>query len=317
VSRIVNREYRIGGSAERAEYRRRAGEALRRTDWTPLASCFMSNHVHWALRAGNAPSDSFVRPLHAPFARWLNHRQARIGPVFAGRHRTIVVPDEAAVRLIAYVHNNPVRAGAVSDPADSDWSSHRFYIGEATPPPWLDIEQGLALCGCESTSSGRLAFHELVRARALEPRDGQLAGDGIEEVRRRVRRAARLPAEISDAHLTSDERSRFEIFVRPSLRPAAEAVSAEAVLAATAAVTGISVEHMGSSWRRRDVVRARRTALLAWVRRFGQPQAALAGALGISSSACSQLLADQAQLAEVALAAEAVMQRVRVVSKET
>src|SRR4051812_16839232 len=115
VSRFVNREFRMAGDRERAEYLERAAAALILTDWTPIAYVLMSSHVHWALIAGLCASATFIQPLHTGFAQWLNRREGRIGPVFAGRHSTIHCDDAHAVRLLAYLHNNPVRAGLVAD----------------------------------------------------------------------------------------------------------------------------------------------------------------------------------------------------------
>ncbi len=54
-------------------------------------------------------------------------------------------PVEGVARLIAYIHRNPVRAGLVTAPADTDWTSHRAYLGLAYKPSWLDVNLGLQL----------------------------------------------------------------------------------------------------------------------------------------------------------------------------
>lgn len=309
ISRVVNREFRIRGRTERSEYLRRSEAAMARTDWTPLGYAVMSNHVHWAHRAGMVGSAAFVRSLHSGYARWLNTHQARLGPVFADRHRSIVFPEEMAQALIAYIHNNPVRAGVVSDPVDSDWTSHRYYVGEATPPPWLDVERGLAVCGFDASPSGRLAFHELVVLRSREPRQPRLSGEGIQESRRRVRAVLRLPAEISDTHVVSDAQSSFDILVPSPIRRAAQRVAVRNLLEATAEVVDVAVAEMASTSRTRRTVRARRLALLVWTRVLNRPQGELAGALGITSSACSQLLGDPGKVGGLESLARCVMDR--------
>ena len=45
----------------------------------------------------------------------------------------------ASVReKINYCHNNPVRRGLVSDPADYEWSSYNWYKGETDVPLAMD-----------------------------------------------------------------------------------------------------------------------------------------------------------------------------------
>src|SRR4051812_12985770 len=158
VSRFVGREFRLTEPRERAEYLTRAGLALMHSDWTPIAYVLMSTHVHWAMIAGRRPSSAFIQPLHSGFARWLNTEQQRIGPLFAGRHSTILCDEKHAVRLLAYLHNNPVRAGVVRDAADSTWSSHLDYLGERRPPAWLDVEAGMSLGGFAPSTAGRIGF---------------------------------------------------------------------------------------------------------------------------------------------------------------
>jgi REP element-mobilizing transposase RayT len=170
ISRFVDREFRLECNRTRDEYLRRVPAAIARTDWTVLAFALMSSHVHWALRAGSRPSAAFIKPLHTGFAGWLNATQGRLGPVFADRHRSVTCEGESAASLLAYIHNNPVRAGVVSNPSDSSWTSHRAYLGLAAAPKWLDVEGGLQLCGFPVTTTGRDAFHAFVVARATQPR---------------------------------------------------------------------------------------------------------------------------------------------------
>jgi putative transposase len=153
IARCVDHEFRLEGDAERAEYLVRLGRALDRCDWTVLGYALMSNHIHLVCRAGEAPSERLIRRVHTGFALWLNRVQRRYGPVFAERHTTIVVPDEHAGRLLAYVHNNPVRAGAAREPSASTWTSHAAYLGLEQGPRWLDIEGGLRASGFDATTS--------------------------------------------------------------------------------------------------------------------------------------------------------------------
>src|SRR5580765_3413708 len=90
ISRFVNREYRMLGDEERSEYLARVPLVLQHSDWNPLSYTLMSSHVHWAFLAGQQSSASFILPLHSGFAQWLNRKQGRLGPVFAGRHSTIL-----------------------------------------------------------------------------------------------------------------------------------------------------------------------------------------------------------------------------------
>jgi hypothetical protein len=88
-------------------------EEFKRSDWTVLNYCNMSSHTHHGGIRGQLPTASFIKPLHTSIAQWLNGRDGRLGPVFAGRHRSIACDPQHAALMIAYVHNNPARARAI------------------------------------------------------------------------------------------------------------------------------------------------------------------------------------------------------------
>ena len=309
TSRFVNREIRVTQPCERERYLRTAAKVVDRTDLRALCYALMGNHVHWGVRPGQAPLRVFFQPLHDSFARWMNPRQSRTGPLFADRPNRYSLDDERFAYLVAYIHNNPVRAKVVEDPADCDWTSHRAYIGEAPPPPWLDVEAGLSLAGFDSSPSGRLAFHDFVRAAARKPRDAMWSAEHAVRARTEIRNVLRAPVEVG---LHVGERSRFAVLARPNTPVRARCdVSIERVLAAVARELRISVDELRSTARRRDIVAGRRLALLVWYRDLGQVQAKMAASLGISDSAASQLLGSQHAICELDGRARAVVRALR------
>ncbi len=299
ISRFVNREIRVTQPEERERYLRQASRAIARTDLGLLGYALMGNHVHWGSRLGYAPLRDFFQPLHSAFARWLNKRQGRLGPLFACRPKQFIVDEERFAYLIAYIHNNPVRAGVVGDAADSAWTSHRAYIGEAEPPPWLDVSAGLALCGFDSSPRGRGEFHDFVRAAANHPRDSTWSEDGVARVRTEVRSLLRAPVEVG---IRAGRSPRYAVLARPDTptRGRGSRASVRRVVKTAAREFLLAEDDVRSTSRRREVVAARRLALLVWSRELGQPQAEMAVALGISESAASQLLGRECAVRELA-----------------
>jgi hypothetical protein len=305
ISRFVNREPHLDIADARAEYLHRAGLVLARTDWRALGFALMSTHVHWAMRAGRMPSAAVIKPLHAGFAGWLNIRQHRVGPVFADRHRSLTFQGDTAAALLAYIHNNPVRAGVVTDPADSVWTSHRVYAGLAPAPPWLDVDLGLDLCGFSATALGRSRFHEMVVARSSETRRIDLSGDDMAARRRAERLARGVPAEIATLTVSSqDGLPRIEqVRARLSKRDLHSPWRGDGptVLKLVAQATGTSFAALRSRTRARNVTRARRIALLLWTIELRRPAVEMADVIGISSSTASEARS-QASSEEAALA---------------
>jgi putative transposase len=269
-------------------------------DLTLLAYVIMSSHIHWATLAGRDPASRFILPVHGPFGRWLNIRQCRSGHVFMERFRTLVFEGELIADLLAYIHNNPVRAGVVSDPADSSWSSHRAYIGDQPAPPWLNVELGLSLAGFDASTRGRLAFHDYVRSRAGLPRSPEFSGATLDDDRAAVRRVLGPGVEAGSGVVTRD-RAGVEIVARPdaTVLPLWEGTALD-LLRVVGELTGLSLDTICSRSRRPRVVRARRLAMLVWARFLSRPQTEMLALLGRSSACGSKLLSRDDALAELA-----------------
>jgi hypothetical protein len=305
ISRFVKRSFLFDEPGARDSYLRRVPAALKRSDWRALAYALMSSHVHWVMKAGDRPSSTFVQSLHSGFANWLNRCTGGLGQVFADRHRTIVCDGETAAALIAYVHNNPVRAGLVGDPADSAWTSHRAYVGLEPAPPWLDVELGLLVCGFEPTTNGRLRFDDFVRSRLSEPRSIVLSGGDLERRRAVARVAACNPVELAapKVHRIGAESVVQTPVVVPPQCPLRSTWTGSplAVVTTVARGLGLSDDVVRSRTRIRAVTAARRLALLVWCGELSRPNLEMARALGISASSacglCARASADERLLA--------------------
>ena len=147
ISRFIDKSWFITTADERGYYLRLLGNALAKTDWTCLAYAIMSSHIHLAMVAGRLPSERWSRRVNPPFVNWYNDLHERIGPMFAARAKMEIERTQNVGPLIAYIHNNPVRAGVVPRASFSDWTSHRAYTGVAAPPSWLGVRRGLDLSG--------------------------------------------------------------------------------------------------------------------------------------------------------------------------
>jgi len=67
----------------------------------------------------------FVKEVKERFSRWYNRKHQRIGTLWAGRFKSVLVEDGVALRaMAAYIDLNPVRAGIVDDPKDYRWCGY-------------------------------------------------------------------------------------------------------------------------------------------------------------------------------------------------
>jgi hypothetical protein len=235
--------------------------------------------------------------------------------VFAERARIHIVDPGAAAVLVAYIHNNPVRAGVVTDALDSTWTTHRAVVGHDVAPPWLDVPWILSACGFDASPSGRARFDDFVRRRASLGRDRQLSGpvDAHDEAPawRPLGGHARLADAIVSAS-DADGGARRDIVVR---HRAAWALAwtgpPEIAVSVGARVLGVREGELDPSNRRPAVVRAREVLLLAWRDGLARPVVEIAEVLGLSRGGASRCLARAGESSELRALAADVAGRVR------
>jgi hypothetical protein len=169
ISRFVAGEWFVKSDLERNTYLVLLGHALRTSDWKCLAFAIMSNHIHLCVMAGRSSRSGWLRNANAPFGAWINARNDRFGAVFANGMLTCPVASDDVAKVIAYIHNNPVRAGVVGSARDSTWTSHRAYLGTSAPQKWLRVDLGFALMRVDDPQT----FDKFVEQEASRPRQLQ------------------------------------------------------------------------------------------------------------------------------------------------
>lgn len=101
----------------------------------------MRNHYHVLLETPTPNLSLALRHLNGVYTQAFNRRHHRVGHLFQGRFKAIVVEKDAyLLELCRYIVLNPVRAGLVSHPRAYAWSSYRATGGEAAVPPWLTVD---------------------------------------------------------------------------------------------------------------------------------------------------------------------------------
>ncbi|WP_274595452.1 transposase [Mariprofundus erugo] len=142
-------------------------EAVERFRCRIHAFCLMSNHVHLAIQVSDIPLSRIMQNITFRYTRWFNRRHKRIGHLFQGRYKAILVDSDAyLLELVRYIHLNPIRAGIVHQVEQYGWSGHRAYLGLEVLP-WLSVSEVL----------GRFS-EEMKQARE---RYADFVGDGLDE----------------------------------------------------------------------------------------------------------------------------------------
>ena len=278
----------------RVEYLARLDRALSDSDWTLCWYCLMGTHTHLGLIAGEEPLQAWCARVHSGWAGWINRGGRRRGlrsrgPILAERPATIMVPDARAGVLAAYIHNNPVRARVVERAADSEWSSHRAYLGVAPSIVSLDIARGLRFYGCTASAEDRARFGAFVDARAADGRDPELSGRTAAQARMRARQRAGVAVELATPVLDATCAVYSEVAAPHAYRPTIYAGTVDRFIESWARLTDTSIESLRTPGRERWRAALRRSLVLAW-RYTGRRTVEVASALNISAASATNLV---------------------------
>ena len=129
--------------------------------------CLMSNHYHLEITTPESNISRSIQWLNQSYATYINIRHERSGHLFQGRFKSVVIEAETHLAaLTRYIHQNPVRAGMVSNPLEYKWSSYRAYLG-MDKISWLDTSVTLRRFG-RTLAEQRKNYREFVEEKVSE-----------------------------------------------------------------------------------------------------------------------------------------------------
>jgi REP element-mobilizing transposase RayT len=148
TSRGWERRVLVRDDRDRQEWFKLLDRVVVRCGWRFFAWVLMDNHFHLFFQTPEANLSAGMHDLNSGYATWFNRRYRRVGSLFQGRFKAILVEDESYCwTLSRYVHLNPVRARLVQRPEDHPWSSYQHYLRSGKAPDWLDWQSVLAEIG--------------------------------------------------------------------------------------------------------------------------------------------------------------------------
>jgi putative transposase len=125
---------------------------VRRFNWRLHAWCLMGNHYHLLVETPDGNLSPGMRHFNGVYTQRFNRRHGRVGHVFQGRYKAILVQkDSYLLELARYIVLNPVRASMVRSPKDWPWSSYRATAGLTAAPDWLETDWVLSAFGQRKT----------------------------------------------------------------------------------------------------------------------------------------------------------------------
>ena len=164
TSRGDRRESIYEDDKDRLQWLDVLSKACGRYTWRVHAYCLMDNHYHVVLETAAGNLSHGMRHLNGVYTQYFNRRHNRVGHVFQGRFKAILVEKEAyLLALSRYVVLNPIRARLIKKMNQWRWSSYLAMIGNVPAPTWLETDWLLRHFG-RQRKRARAKYAEFVRA---------------------------------------------------------------------------------------------------------------------------------------------------------
>lgn len=133
---------------DRETFLQTLGQVISRYGWLCHAYCLMDNHYHLLIETPKPNLARGMRQLNGIYTQAVNRCHGRVGHLFQGRYKAILVEKQAhLLELCRYVVLNPVRARPHKRVGAWPWSSYRATAGLAPGPAFLTVDWVLGQFG--------------------------------------------------------------------------------------------------------------------------------------------------------------------------
>jgi REP element-mobilizing transposase RayT len=128
IARGNNKEYIFKESIDKGYFIKQIKETVEGMGYQVFGFVLMDNHYHIIIQTLGKKLQEIMHQLNNKYSKYFNAKYKRVGHVFQGRYKAILVQDERyLVGLLRYVHHNPIEAHICKNVEDYKWSSDIFY----------------------------------------------------------------------------------------------------------------------------------------------------------------------------------------------
>jgi REP element-mobilizing transposase RayT len=140
------------------------GNINQRYNWICHAYCLMNNHYHIVIETPDGNLSKGMRQLNGEYTQIINKRHGRVGHLFQGRYKAILIQKEShLLEVCRYVVLNPVRANLATNVTGWKWSSYLGTAGYEKPRSCLTINWILGQFGARA-GIARQRYKEFIKS---------------------------------------------------------------------------------------------------------------------------------------------------------
>src|SRR5215469_9337232 len=173
TSRGNERKAIFRDDSNREKFLELTGRAVEQFGIRVHAYVLMSNHYHLLIETPRGGLNRALRYLNGVYTQIFNRRHKRVGHLFQGRYKAILVEKDAyLLELSRYIHLNPWRVNRGTDPIKYRWSSLGPYLGTRVGPSWLSVREIMKQFGSQAKRRYRQFVAEGIREGIRTPWEG-------------------------------------------------------------------------------------------------------------------------------------------------
>jgi len=128
TARGNNREYIFKKEIDKGYFLKLLNDSRQKMRFKLMGYVLMDNHYHLLVQTGDIKLQKIMHQINNKYSKYFNAVYKRCGHVFQGRYKASSIQNEQyLLKVLTYIHQNPVKAGMVTKVEEYKWSSDKFY----------------------------------------------------------------------------------------------------------------------------------------------------------------------------------------------
>ncbi|WP_075983088.1 transposase [Bacillus massilinigeriensis] len=143
VMRGINKQTIFEDEEDKSRFFETLNKYMKICKYEIYGYCLMDNHIHLLIKESDETISTIIKRISSSYVYWYNMKYERCGHLFQERfHSENVDSVNYFLTVLRYIHQNPVKAGLVSDVFSCKWTSMKEYLYK---PHMVNIDYALQL----------------------------------------------------------------------------------------------------------------------------------------------------------------------------